>query len=423
MQKREANPSSSEKCTPTSFWARQTADRVSGKVFHPITHKSLHLPQLLFFRPLTLIIIFSLSSSSQLAVFCLTLSPKERSSSYIQHMVKQGSNPRTYGSIIMSGRAGRPKEEDGELSKLMVGGGDGASATSTPQNLSSWLPSPHSTSRSSRENLDLLLKQSSSVDTNGTEDSALLLVAAGECDTGGSGGSVGKTLEPSFASRLARLLCSRRRIVLVGLGLLVASVYVFGRYYAHHHQHPTMIPSGVTGGGGENDFADDDNDDDGATTIPTKRQKTMAALSKLDPVTDLHLFAYERPDGSKPPSALTASTYTVYPTNSWYQNLLMVNDQDGPQDIHRVYCIPYIVDAAGKIAGLRLHGVHRTVSNTVIQLNTQNEFGLTIGAVSSFTSDDNEKQSLSRGYTIDTTTPLGVTLQWVSSFFRARQLS
>jgi hypothetical protein len=45
---------------------------------------------------------------------------------------------------------------------------------------------------------------------------------------------------------------------------------------------------------------------------------------------------------------------------------------------------------------------------------------LTIGAVSSFTSDDNEKQSLSRGYTIDTTTPLGVTLQWVSSFFFVR---
>jgi hypothetical protein len=316
-------------------------------------------------------------------------------------MVQQGSNPRTYGSIMS---AGRPKE-DGELSKLVIGGGDGASATS---NLSSWMPSPHSTSRSSRENLDLLLKQSSS-DTDGTEDSALLLVATGECGNGGGNGGGGKTLEPSFSSRLARL-CSRRRMVLVGLGLLVASVYIVGRYYTHH-QHPTRIPSVVTGGGGENDFANDDD-----STIPAKRQKNMAALSKLDPVVDLHLFAYERPDGSKPPSALTASAYTVYPTNSWYQNLLMVNDNDGPQDIHRVYCIPYIIDAAGKIAGLRLHGVHRTVSNTVIQLNTQNEFGFTIGAVS-ISSDDDD---LSRGYTIDTTTPLGVTLQWVSSFFFVR---
>jgi hypothetical protein len=354
-------------------------------------------------------------------------------------MVKQASNgtKHTYGSIIMNNDG--PEESGGRQESTKLGGGAGLVVDDSScfsladggshQNLttSSWSPSPHSTSRSSRENLDLLLKYHPSDTTSTEDDSVALLANAGGttsllCDC--TNGKNKKALEQegkcsAVTSFLARHCCSRR-MALLGLGLLVAcSLYVVGRY------SNTTIPLLVDHNhDGDDDLAADTT----SATVTTKREgkKSMAALSLLDPVRDLGLAAYERPESSRPPKALADSPYTVYPTNAWYQNLLMLGkDGDTPQDIHRVYCIPYIIDAAGKIAGLRLHGVYRTVSNTVIQLNTQNEFGLTIGAkvnhdngvVVEPTTDDHgdhdDKPTISRGYTIHTATPLGVTLEWV----------
>jgi hypothetical protein len=341
----------------------------------------------------------------------------------------------TYGSIIMnndgleSGGVRQSKKlggtglvDDGSSSYSLANGG------SHQQNLTFWSPSPHSTSRSSRENLDLLLQSRSPSDTSTEDDSVALLANAGttsllcEC----SNGKNSKALEPEGRCSAVTSFLARhgsRRNALLGLGLLVAcSLYVVGRY-----SNTTTIPLLV----GPNHHTSS------STTVTTSKQrggkkKSMAALSLLDPVMDLGLAAYERPKSSRPPKALADSPYTVYPTNAWYQNLLMLGKDgddhttENPQDIHRVYCIPYIIDAAGKIAGLRLHGSYRTVSNTVIQLNTQNEFGLTIGAkvhhgdVVEPTKDDpdNEKPTtISRGYTIHTATPLGVTLAWVRFFF------
>jgi hypothetical protein len=353
-------------------------------------------------------------------------------------MVNQAKQ--TYGSIVVdngpeeNGGGRHPQQSQHQSTKL---GGGGNSSSLLASNTAWSSPSPHSTSQSSREqNLDLLSKYPS--DTS-TEDDSIALLANGTgdgttasnsllfCDCFSNGKNKNnKALDPegrcsTVAAVLART-CSRRMALLGGLGLLVASLYVLGRY------SNTTIPLLV-----DHSHNDDDSAADSSSSTTKRGRTTMAALSLLDPVHDLGLAAYERPDSSRPPKALADSPYTVYPTNAWYQNLLMLG-KDGentdPQDIHRVYCIPYIIDAAGKIAGLRLHGSYRTVSNTVIQLNTQNEFGLTIGAKintgvdgvvvepTTTTDDDHddERTTISRGYTIHTATPLGVTLAWVRVF-------
>lgn len=225
-------------------------------------------------------------------------------------------------------------------------------------------PSPHSTDRSSRENLvDLLVTP---IDD---DDSAALISIPKDNE--------GKTKTCSASGY------ANPRLVVAVVGIAVALFSLLG---ARHESWKIPLPT--------------DSSQDDASSISQKKGK-LPALSTLDPVHDLKLYSYKRPDSSKPPKVLSKSAAQVYPTNAWYQNLLMV--EDVPTDLHRVYAIPYIVDAAGRIAGIRLHAGQRTASNTVIQWNVQNEFGLTIGNL----------DAASR-FELEATTPLGLTLGWVS---------
>lgn len=335
----------------------------------------------------------------------------------------------TYGSIVISPEEA---EDAGPSSKSSssksLGGGDGgspilltSSSLGSPGFLSSWtmMPSPHSTSRSSRENLELLwhleVAEDNDDDDDDVDSAALLSSSSENLACSQSNDSNHKKLSDEGPSLARHGCCSRRMLVfLVGLGLVLAAALY---YYVVFLGHTLTIPM----------VRDDDDtlvDNDDSSSSTTKGKIRMAALSKLDPVVDLGLASYQRPKSSRPPKALTESDYSVYPTNAWYQNLLMNNNDDPPQEIHRVYCIPYIVDAAGMIAGFRLHGPHRSTSNTVIQLNVQTEFGLTMGATVATTTtaapnddnkDDDNDGTISHGYNIHKTTPLGLTLEWVRS--------
>ncbi len=144
--------------------------------------------------------------------------------------------------------------------------------------------------------------------------------------------------------------------------------------------------------------------------------KAPLAFSLLDPVHDLKLPSFDREEITGPPKALFAkksksSEHRTYPTNAWYQNLLMLRGE--PSNVHRVYSVPYLLDMVGYIPGLRAHSNHILASTSVLQLTFTEEAGITLGAAEDFTHKASSKE-LSHQYKILETTALGLTLQWVS---------
>jgi hypothetical protein len=143
---------------------------------------------------------------------------------------------------------------------------------------------------------------------------------------------------------------------------------------------------------------------------------TRAPLSTLDPVEDLGLYDFHRPKETRPARPVTKGLKEngkkTFPTNAWYQSLLMPGGE--PDVTHRAYAIPYIVDAAGPMPGLRLHSNHIDASSFVVQLYVLEEYGLTVGATAdAAVVKKTETTDVSHQYTVTHATPLGVTLDWV----------
>ena len=144
-------------------------------------------------------------------------------------------------------------------------------------------------------------------------------------------------------------------------------------------------------------------------------------FSLLDPVKDLKLASYDRPEETKPPKELFAKNYhhdkskphQHVPTNAWYQNLLLLRGE--PSNIHRLYSTPYLLDVVGHIPGLRTHRTRVLSSDSVLQLTQNEENGVTLGAAMDMTAGmtNNKKEELPHAYRVLETTKLGLTLQWV----------
>lgn len=135
------------------------------------------------------------------------------------------------------------------------------------------------------------------------------------------------------------------------------------------------------------------------------------AFSVLDPVIDLGILAVDRPAGSKPPQILhpLQEKHGALPTNAWYQNLLMIEDNIDPGSINRAYVMPYVVDAGGPIVGLRTIPGRLQVGDSTAEYMTDDNFGLTMGLTANL-----NDTSPSRRYMVRDATQLAVTLEWVS---------
>lgn len=151
-------------------------------------------------------------------------------------------------------------------------------------------------------------------------------------------------------------------------------------------------------------------------------------LFQLDKSTQQPLKTNFRTQGIAPSLAM--------PTNAWYQNLLLAHGE--PSEEQRAYPVPYVVDLVGPIPGVRLHHPNVQGGATIIQLNQVLEHGLTIGSSSlkyllgessinkkkkrhHHDDDDDDDQvgekpqAVSKKYAITKMTPLGITLEWVST--------
>ncbi|GKY92767.1 hypothetical protein MPSEU_000246500 [Mayamaea pseudoterrestris] len=156
-------------------------------------------------------------------------------------------------------------------------------------------------------------------------------------------------------------------------------------------------------------------------------------LSNKDPVHDLGLAAFKRPKDSRPPKFLFhdekhSGKSRVFPTNSWYQNLLMTSDGE-PSGLNRVYSIPYLIDMAGAIPGLQFFANHIAASTSIVQIYSMDEYGMVLGAGvdhhgekrdkssshsdrSSDGSDSEIEKILSNQYFVRNMSSLSVTLEW-----------
>lgn len=149
---------------------------------------------------------------------------------------------------------------------------------------------------------------------------------------------------------------------------------------------------------------------------PTALDFQPLPFSAYDPVRDLGLMEFVRPDASSPPSTLfqrnmKSKERSALPTNAWYQNMLLVRGE--PSNLHRAYAVPYLLDAVGVIPGLQVIAPNRVLAGAnVMQLYVEEMKGLTLGA----TNDLQENaENDSHKYTVLETTELGLTLHWVSA--------
>lgn len=134
-------------------------------------------------------------------------------------------------------------------------------------------------------------------------------------------------------------------------------------------------------------------------------------LSTLDPT--VYFADVVRPADSSPSSRLDPlkEKSSAVPTNSWYQNLLLLRDGEVPSMNHQAYTLPYIVDVAGPIPGVRLHSGRVETSADQVIVSSDQALALTLGAAVSF-SDSSLNTTVDNGYSVLSTNELGLTLKW-----------
>jgi hypothetical protein len=191
-------------------------------------------------------------------------------------------------------------------------------------------------------------------------------------------------------------LCVAFHVVLA-LGIL---------YWFHQHRHSSD----------SNTWKDEDLIPYGNESRSGGAAVHRAPFSQQHPVTDLGLYDYPRPKSAHVPGRpllLGMPERASYPTNAWYQSLLLPEGE--PDVLHRAYAIPYVVDAAGPVPGLRVHPNHIDASSFVVQLYVIEEYGLTLGAARNAAAKSlrHPEEASTHQYRVTHATPLGVTLDFV----------
>jgi hypothetical protein len=80
---------------------------------------------------------------------------------------------------------------------------------------------------------------------------------------------------------------------------------------------------------------------------------------------------------------------------------------------HQAYTLPYIVDVAGPIPGMRVYMGQVDTSSDQVIVSVDQSLALTLGAAVSL-SDSSLNTTVDNGYSVLSTNELGLTLQWVS---------
>lgn len=133
-------------------------------------------------------------------------------------------------------------------------------------------------------------------------------------------------------------------------------------------------------------------------------------FSNVDPAS-LGFISALRPSASVP-GAVFGDTYVSgsdsnkpLPTNAWYQNLLIGSTVD---EQNKVFQIPYILDTAGPIPGIRTHHGHVQGNDRMVIQTYEPDNGVTLGGVEAFTHHTVHAPSKQ----VPRLTKLAIELQW-----------
>lgn len=122
-------------------------------------------------------------------------------------------------------------------------------------------------------------------------------------------------------------------------------------------------------------------------------------------------FAYiDRPPESRPGEIFRnmRNTGQPLPTNSWCENLFLGGVHQTDQT-NKVYQIPYVVDTAGPVPGVRTHPVHVQSSALSVEATYEPENGVTLGSEHDF-----DPQHRVSGDAENVPARLAVVLEWES---------
>jgi len=169
------------------------------------------------------------------------------------------------------------------------------------------------------------------------------------------------------------------------------------------------------GSGAGNDYFQIQSNNDGNFPID---DVPIPPFSVLDPVEDLERYGYDRPTSSSPNARLDPlrdhRKGGAIPTNAWYQNMLRLDVDQEPTKNHRVYTVPYILDAAGIVPGIRAHATRLEATPSQVMLQIDEPYALTLGAMTEVKGEATVATVLDKGYSVHEATALGLTLHWGS---------
>jgi endoglucanase Acf2 len=225
--------------------------------------------------------------------------------------------------------------------------------------------------------------------------------------------------DESVAERSSQQRCPSRRKLYLWISLVVIFLIVVispSAAIANRKSTAQAI-------GGDDNTTLDDTDSD--PPVPTDWDFSTRPFSTLDPTTKLYNFI--RPAESSPSARLDPlrleqeanstqreSNDRPLPTSAWYQNLLMLGEQEEPSTTHRAYAMPYVVDVIGNIPGLRIHTFQKVTTYDTVNLNIDEPHALTLGAALDLRQQQSIQQLFGapKGYSVQAATQLGVSLKW-----------
>eukprot|EP01038_Epipyxis_sp_PR26KG_P009986 gene9986-13436_t len=131
-------------------------------------------------------------------------------------------------------------------------------------------------------------------------------------------------------------------------------------------------------------------------------------FSVVNPST-LGIVVTERPQSSRPGAVFgdLLKAHIPLPTNSWYENLLLGSISTDSEN--KVFQVPYILDTAGYIPGIRTHPAHVQANDRTVMMTYELENGLSLGAVEPFL-----EQHTVRSQGTPAISKLAIELEWKS---------
>jgi hypothetical protein len=147
-----------------------------------------------------------------------------------------------------------------------------------------------------------------------------------------------------------------------------------------------------------------------------------APFSTVDPQA-LGVIGLDRPSVSMPAPVFDGllKQDIPLPTNAWYENFFLGSPTTDP-DGSKVFQVPYIIDIASVIPGVRTHACHVQAFGRQVMMTHELENGFTLGAREKYISNHSFANPIVHPHHQPPFSKLAVELEWSNEEFRSKSL-